>query len=275
MNLGEHLATGNRFMVQDVVFKHDLHEGYLGAFFQCATGACQFDMHLTLAKWDVMRWLQTATFGYDESPSILLSPSSTPHVQPLEDSLCLMQEWFGRERRLLRVTDLVNSMTPSQRRHQATWLGIHALLIHSHSPYMVLPNMFPFPTPVFPTPSLDLHWMLRLRLPWLPLSYEAATLNLRVRPRDVLPLLTTSDWDRVHTAMYFRIRQILPIEIACSAISSSAYFTAADTVRAVLFLGAALRSGAKSRTFFLKAILAAVIPVGGLSLSEEKNMGSL
>ena len=103
-------------------------------------------------------------------PSILLSPSSTPHVQPLEDSLCLMQEWFGRERRLLRVTDLVNSMTPSQRRHRATWLGIRALLIHSHSPYMVLPNMFPFPTPVFPTPSLDLHWMLRLRLPWLPLS---------------------------------------------------------------------------------------------------------
>ena len=64
MKLGEHLATGNQFIVQDVVFNDDLQEGYLGAFFQCATGACQFDMHLTIAKWDVMSWLQIATFGY-------------------------------------------------------------------------------------------------------------------------------------------------------------------------------------------------------------------
>ena len=64
MKLGEHLATGNQFSVQDVGFNHDLQEGYLGAFFQCATGACQFDMHLTIAKWDVMSWLQIATFGY-------------------------------------------------------------------------------------------------------------------------------------------------------------------------------------------------------------------
>ena len=67
MKLGEHVATGDQIMVHGVVFKLDLHpEGYLGAFLQCSTGACEFDMHMTIAKWDVMKWLQIATFGCDE-----------------------------------------------------------------------------------------------------------------------------------------------------------------------------------------------------------------
>ena len=66
MKVGEHLDTGNPFRVLNVVLKIDLQEGYVGAFFQCATGAYQFDMHLTLAKWDVVRWLRTAVFGFHE-----------------------------------------------------------------------------------------------------------------------------------------------------------------------------------------------------------------
>ena len=78
MKLGEHLATGKAMKVHGVVFRLegvvfndgggvDLHrEGYLGAFLKCSTGACDFDMHMTIAKWDVMKWLQTATFGCDE-----------------------------------------------------------------------------------------------------------------------------------------------------------------------------------------------------------------
>ena len=76
MKLGEYLATaGNRMMVHRVVFRHegvvfkhgggvDLHRaGYLGAFLECSTGACQFDMHMTIAKWDVMSWVENAVFG--------------------------------------------------------------------------------------------------------------------------------------------------------------------------------------------------------------------
>ena len=76
MKLGEYLATaGNRMMVHRVVFRHegvvfkhgggvDLHRaGYLGAFLKCSTGACEFDMHMTIAKWDVMSWVENAVFG--------------------------------------------------------------------------------------------------------------------------------------------------------------------------------------------------------------------
>ena len=79
MKLGEYLASaGNRMMVGSVVFRHegvfnhggdvDLHgeKGYLGAFLKCSTGACKFDMHMTIAKWDLMRWVEEAVFGPHE-----------------------------------------------------------------------------------------------------------------------------------------------------------------------------------------------------------------
>ena len=79
MKLREHVATGNQIMVHGVVFKLDLHpEGYLGAFLQCSTGACEFDMHMTIAKWDVMSWVENAVFGpHDGVPWEALKTIST------------------------------------------------------------------------------------------------------------------------------------------------------------------------------------------------------
>ena len=65
LGLGAYLAEGGPFFVKKIKFDKDFRRGYFGVLWTCGIGDdLTFEMHLTLAKWNVHKWFATAIFRF-------------------------------------------------------------------------------------------------------------------------------------------------------------------------------------------------------------------
>ena len=68
MALGEYLARDGEFVVRKIKFEHNFdtlkgNEGYFGIKFTCAIrDDVRFEMHLTIARWNITDWLTRGNF---------------------------------------------------------------------------------------------------------------------------------------------------------------------------------------------------------------------
>ena len=62
--LGGYLAHNIIYEVLRIRFEHSWQTGYISVVWYCKLGTCCFEMHVSIAKWDVTPWKRESLFSY-------------------------------------------------------------------------------------------------------------------------------------------------------------------------------------------------------------------
>ena len=62
--LGGYLAHNTIYEVLRIRFEHSWENGYISVVWYCQLGTCYFQMHVSIAKWDVTPWKRESLFSY-------------------------------------------------------------------------------------------------------------------------------------------------------------------------------------------------------------------
>ena len=64
--LGAYLGLNVKYHIDRIRFENCWQKGYIGVLWLGRIESCGFEMHLSVAKWDVLQWRREACFSYEQ-----------------------------------------------------------------------------------------------------------------------------------------------------------------------------------------------------------------
>ena len=117
LQVAENIGAVNIFYVDFAYFKASLHSGRVAVHWHCRMGADHFDMHMTLALWDVQEWQTTGKLECSENASGIFS---------LDVADRNLTAW---KKACLKSLDAMDHLTLSHLIGQPTYLGSWRVLM--------------------------------------------------------------------------------------------------------------------------------------------------
>ena len=109
--LGAHLSLRHVYTVDRIRFDVKWEEGYIGVIYRCHLEDCDFEMHVTLAKWPAFQWRQEAIYSAHYE--------GIPDLAPIyEDFSAWALQWSPR---FLRINALNAYAAVATKKFLGTW----------------------------------------------------------------------------------------------------------------------------------------------------------